>query len=78
MTEKTMKTGDVVRLKSGGPAMTVTSVTPSGDEAKGACVAVLWFDAYPGMMAQCQSAQFDMRCLDAVAEEGAAAKKTAK
>ncbi|OGM16910.1 hypothetical protein A2V61_00990 [Candidatus Woesebacteria bacterium RBG_19FT_COMBO_47_8] len=30
-TKSKYKTGDIVRLKSGGPGMTVESVTPMGD-----------------------------------------------
>ena len=35
------KPGDVVRLKSGGPAMTVTAIGEDGGETKAFCV---WFE----------------------------------
>lgn len=41
MTEYKFKTGDVVRLKSGGPPMTVGSI-PSGDLPYGPRVEVVW------------------------------------
>jgi uncharacterized protein YodC (DUF2158 family) len=38
MAEQQLKVGDVVQLKSGGPAMTVSSITPGG------AVECMWFD----------------------------------
>lgn len=51
--------GDVVRLKSGGPAMTVEAVAPSG----GGLVCV-WFNK-DGMKFETQSSVFPVETLDA-------------
>jgi uncharacterized protein YodC (DUF2158 family) len=39
MSEQQLKVGDVVQLKSGGPAMTVNSISPNG-----AAIECVWFD----------------------------------
>jgi uncharacterized protein YodC (DUF2158 family) len=44
MPKAAFKVGDVVRLKSGGPAMTVTSVEP-GEGDGGHAVFCIWFNA---------------------------------
>ena len=44
MPKASYKIGDVVRLKSGGPPMTVTSVE-SGDNDVGYVVFCIWFNA---------------------------------
>ncbi len=40
----TFSAGDVVRLKSGGPAMTVEQIDPDGDGAGTPYVQCAWFD----------------------------------
>jgi uncharacterized protein YodC (DUF2158 family) len=44
MPKAPFKVGDVVRLKSGGPPMTVTSVE-SGEDEVGYVVFCIWFNA---------------------------------
>ena len=44
MPKAPLKVGDVVRLKSGGPAMTVTSIEHGEGEA-GHAVFCIWFNA---------------------------------
>ena len=44
MPKASYKIGDVVRLKSGGPPMTVTSIE-SGDNDVGYVVFCIWFNA---------------------------------
>lgn len=49
------KLGDVVRLKSGGPTMTVTSIDRDGD------VGVIWF-----LNGEIRSASILANCLDLI------------
>ncbi len=54
-----IKTGDVVKLKSGGPEMTVTWIDTSGTETK---ASVAWF----GVDGKVDHNQFPLKALDKI------------
>lgn len=75
MNEKTeIKRGDVVRLKSGGPAMTVGQVLTSSDEIvrdgerlAGACICA-WFEGGPTSWGEARHAEYHVEQLIKMSE----------